>query len=169
MSGGEIIRIAGNGIEGGHQVIPGDRTPITLLPQPDSGFLIGLNSGAMRWNRHGGRWVPELAGLDIQCLLRAHDGSTWIGTANKVCFTGTPRLALESCWRQASRKTGSEVWQRIRLELFGQAAFFPATGFIESPERKSRIIGKPKVCDQGSCTPFSKIARACCGSAPQLV
>ena len=63
---------------------------LTLLPQPDAAFLIGFEHGVKRWAGGHADSVAELSGLDVRCLLQAHDGSIWMGTANRGLLRWTP-------------------------------------------------------------------------------
>jgi ligand-binding sensor domain-containing protein/signal transduction histidine kinase len=88
VSAERIARIAANEISEWHLPVlsrgaPRTFEPRTLLSQPDSQFLIGFDRGVMRWSRQRCQLVPETAGLDVRCLLKARDGSIWIGTANR--------------------------------------------------------------------------------------
>jgi len=79
----QITRIADNTIRSWPLSLPRGNTPITLLSKPDDSFLIGFDDGvASRTSEHT-NFVSRLAALDVRSLFRAHDGSIWIGTANR--------------------------------------------------------------------------------------
>jgi signal transduction histidine kinase/ligand-binding sensor domain-containing protein len=83
VSGERIARIGMNEIGAWRVGLPAGSTPPTLLPQSDSSFLIGFDRGVMRWSPQRAELLPELAGLNVRCILQARDGSIWIGTANR--------------------------------------------------------------------------------------
>jgi signal transduction histidine kinase/ligand-binding sensor domain-containing protein len=91
ISGGQVDRIAANELSTWRVALPARAQPVTLLSQPGSELLIGLGDGVVRWRLHGGTTtIPELAGLDVRCMLQAHDGSIWIGTGNRGLLRWKP-------------------------------------------------------------------------------
>jgi len=99
ISGGQVDRIAANELSTWRVALPAGAQTLTrtLLSQPGSEFLIGLSNGVVRWRLHGGgRTIPELAGLDVQCLIKARDGSIWIGTANRGLLRWRPSPGSEA-------------------------------------------------------------------------
>lgn len=79
----QITQIATNTAHTWHLPLPSGSTPSTLLFKPGAGFLIGFDGGlASRTSEHT-NLVSNLSGLDVRSLLRAQDGSIWIGTANR--------------------------------------------------------------------------------------
>ena len=97
ISGGQVDRIAANELSTWPVALPAGAQTLTLLSQPGSEFLIGLTNGVVHWRLHGGaRTIPELAGLDVQCLLKARDGSIWIGTGNRGLLRWKPSPGSEA-------------------------------------------------------------------------
>jgi signal transduction histidine kinase/ligand-binding sensor domain-containing protein len=90
-SGGQVDRIAANELSTWPVALPARAQPVTLLSQPGSELLIGFGNGVVRWRLDGGaRAIPELQGLDVRCMLQAHDGSIWIGIGNRGLFRWKP-------------------------------------------------------------------------------
>jgi len=86
----QVTQIAANTTHTWHLNLPPGSTPSTLLFKPGAGFLIGFNGGvASRTSEHT-NLVSNLSGLDVRSLLRARDGSIWIGTANKGLLRWLP-------------------------------------------------------------------------------
>ena len=83
VSNGKISRLAASTIRTWPVTLPRNSTVFALSPWPDGGFLIGSDMGAWIWTARYTHSIPELSGLIVRSLLRAHDGSIWIGTANR--------------------------------------------------------------------------------------
>jgi hypothetical protein len=82
--GGRVDRIAASELSTWRLALPSVAQTITSLSSPDSEFLIGFNGGVVHWSPNGAAaTIPALAGLDVDCLLKARDGIIWIGTTNR--------------------------------------------------------------------------------------
>ena len=81
VSNKQMARIAANTIS--VWPMPAGSTASTLLVEPDSGFLIGTDTGLRHWSPEHTALMPTTTGLDVKSMLRARDGSFWIGTANR--------------------------------------------------------------------------------------
>ena len=86
----QITRVTNNTADARSLSLPGGNTPSTLLSEPDSGFLVGFDHGvASRTDEHT-ELISQLSGLDVRSLLRARDGSIWIGTGNRGLLRWVP-------------------------------------------------------------------------------
>jgi signal transduction histidine kinase/ligand-binding sensor domain-containing protein len=84
MSEGIADRIADSELSTWPVALPSRAQTVTLLKNRGSEFLIGVANGVVRWQpRSAARTIPTLAGLDVRCLLKARDGTIWIGTENR--------------------------------------------------------------------------------------
>jgi ligand-binding sensor domain-containing protein/signal transduction histidine kinase len=92
----KITRIAANTVRAWPLSLPAGSAPVNLLSRPDAGFLIGFDKGVMSWAREHTDLVSELSGLDVRSLLRADDGSIWIGTANRGLLRWAPSAGSRS-------------------------------------------------------------------------
>lgn len=90
VSDGQISHLAANTIRTWPVSLPKNTTVFTLSSWPDGGLLIGSDKGAWIWTARHIRSIPELSGLMVRSLLRARDGSIWIGTANRGLLHWTP-------------------------------------------------------------------------------
>lgn len=90
VSNREITRIIANTIRTWPLSFPAGSTPVTLLSEPDGGFLVGFDKGASSWTSKRVQSISSLSGLNFKSLLRAHDGSIWIGTANRGLLRWLP-------------------------------------------------------------------------------
>jgi signal transduction histidine kinase len=90
ISGKKIAQIAADKISIWPFALPSGRKPLTMLSRPDSRFLAGFDGGARYWGAHSTASAPEMAGLNIRSMLQAHDGSIWIGTANRGLVHWSP-------------------------------------------------------------------------------
>jgi ligand-binding sensor domain-containing protein/signal transduction histidine kinase len=79
----QIKRIDASTVRAWPLSLPPGSTPFTLLSKPDAGLLIGFDKGVGSWSSEHTYLASELSGLDVRSLLWAHDGSIWIGTANR--------------------------------------------------------------------------------------
>jgi signal transduction histidine kinase/ligand-binding sensor domain-containing protein len=70
--------------------LPPGSTTFTLSAEPEGGLLIGFDKGITQWKGARASIVSELSGLDVRSLLRARDGSIWIGTANRGLLRWRP-------------------------------------------------------------------------------
>jgi ligand-binding sensor domain-containing protein/signal transduction histidine kinase len=89
-SNAQISRIAANTIRALPVSLPKDSTVFAFLSMPEGSFLIGSDKGVWIWTSQHTRSVPELSGLSVRSLLRARDGSIWIGTANRGLLRWNP-------------------------------------------------------------------------------
>jgi ligand-binding sensor domain-containing protein len=81
---GQVDRIGASGLSTWRLTLPSAAQTVMPLSSPDSEFLIGFNSGVVRWRPNGkAAAIPALGGLDVDCLLKARDGIIWIGTTNR--------------------------------------------------------------------------------------
>ena len=85
-----ITRFADNTIRTWPLSLPRGTTAFALLSEPGVGLLIGFDNGVKSWTSEHTQLVPELSGLNVRCLLRAHDGSIWIGTTNRGLLRWVP-------------------------------------------------------------------------------
>ena len=83
VSNNQIARIAANTISVWPLALPAGSRGFTMLSEPDSGFLIGSDTGLRHWSREHAALAPEMTGLRVLSMLQARDGSVWIGTANR--------------------------------------------------------------------------------------
>jgi ligand-binding sensor domain-containing protein/signal transduction histidine kinase len=83
VSNKQMARIAANSISVWPMPLPAGSTAFTMLVEPDSGFLVGTDTGLRHWSREHTAPMPATTGLDVRSMLRARDGSIWIGTANR--------------------------------------------------------------------------------------
>src|SRR5579871_819459 len=83
-SQGQVDRIDGNGLTAWPVTLPSRAQAIAWLALPGSESLIGFNGSVVRWHPNGSTTtIPALAGLNVTCLLKARDGTVWIGTTNR--------------------------------------------------------------------------------------
>lgn len=78
-----VARIADKAITTWPMATRGDGVVYTLLPESDSGFLIGFAKGVTHWTSKQSVTVPELANLEFGSFLRARDGTVWIASLNR--------------------------------------------------------------------------------------
>ena len=91
ISRGQVDRIAANELSTWRVALPSPAQSVTWISQPDFAFLIGFDGGVLRWRPNGvATTIPALAGLNVQCLLKARDGSIWIGTQNRGLLRWKP-------------------------------------------------------------------------------
>jgi signal transduction histidine kinase/ligand-binding sensor domain-containing protein len=90
MSDRQVDRITAGELSTWRFALPSRGQPATFLPQPDSALLIGFAGGVIRWRPNGARVISELAGLDVRCMLRARNGTIWLGTANRGLLRWNP-------------------------------------------------------------------------------
>lgn len=83
VSGQQIARIAANKVSVWSMTLPAGGTSVSMLSLPGSGFLIGSDSGITHWRDKHAALTSEIPGLDVRSLLRARDGTIWIGTGNR--------------------------------------------------------------------------------------
>jgi signal transduction histidine kinase/ligand-binding sensor domain-containing protein len=83
MSDRQVDRIAAGELSTWRFALPSHNQPATVLFQPDSELLIGFAGGVIRWRPDEASAVSQLAELDVRCMLRAHDGTVWLGTGNR--------------------------------------------------------------------------------------
>ena len=81
--GNQITRIAGSKITVWPNALPAGSRTYTTLSGPDSGLLVGFDGGLKRWSPAQAALPLEMTALDVRSMLQAHDGSVWIGTANR--------------------------------------------------------------------------------------
>ena len=93
MSDRQVERIAAGVLSTWRFELPSHGQPATFLPQPDSELLIGFAGGVIRWRPNEARVISQLAGLDVRCMLRARDGTIWLGTANRGLLRWNPSLS----------------------------------------------------------------------------
>jgi ligand-binding sensor domain-containing protein/signal transduction histidine kinase len=92
IAGGQVDRIAANELSTWRAALPSPAAQSVMwISQPDSALLVGFDSGVLRWRPNGAATtIPALAGLDVQCLLKARDGTIWIGTQNRGLLRWKP-------------------------------------------------------------------------------
>ena len=83
VAGNRIARVAEGRISIWPFAAPPDSKAHALLLDSDSGLLVGTARGIEHWSPARAGPTREMPELDVRCLLRAHDGSVWIGTANR--------------------------------------------------------------------------------------
>ena len=95
---GQVDRIAANELSTWRAALPSPAAQsVVWISQPDAALLIGFNSGVLRWRPNGAATsIPALAGLDVQCLLKARDGTIWIGTQNRGLLRWKPSRGSEA-------------------------------------------------------------------------
>lgn len=97
-----VARVAENVVKTWPLTLPSGSTPFTVLAEADSDFLIGFDKGVMHWKSERSEIVRELAGLNVHCLFKAHNGTIWIATSNR----GLLRWQLSSHGKRTLRETG---------------------------------------------------------------
>ncbi|HXB67434.1 MAG TPA: two-component regulator propeller domain-containing protein [Candidatus Acidoferrales bacterium] len=90
VSNRQVSQFAANAIRAWPNSLPTGSTPISLLARSDANFLIGFDHGVISWTSAHSDSVTELSGVDVRSLLQAHDGSIWIGTANRGLLRWKP-------------------------------------------------------------------------------
>ncbi len=90
LSDKKISRIATNKMKDWPVHLPSGSRPLTMLSSPHSPFWIGFDGGLEQWSADHAAKAPELAVLGVQSLLRAQDGSIWIGTENRGLLRWSP-------------------------------------------------------------------------------
>lgn len=72
---------------------PSGSTTYTMSAEAEGGLWIGSDKGVTHWKGKQASLGLAVSGLDVRSLLQAHDGTVWIGAANRGLLCWKPSAA----------------------------------------------------------------------------